>query len=314
MQQQNLHHFFSGGQPSAPVPLPAAKKRGRPREKAPEPVNPSRIKDPRGGDRKSSKFKAANQIPPVGNSGSSSLHRAVSAAEESATKRAKEDLPPAASSEPNVQSEPAAESPQQPPLPSDPEIAANRIRDQLLLAGASPELAEEMIAADFNNCPADETDDDGIDPDAVLGDPNAVGDESGDEGEGGGELRRQRPTNRYRGPDASYVLRITTELRKSNRAGRGLSSLWNAIRKRDVLIKAPSGSYLVEQGVKNGLKPDPSHFTAPDIMVMALHESFPDYQMCCPECGDTHVSPKGWADAPRGVYDLKQFSLLFSRG
>lgn len=125
MQQQNLHHFFSGGQPSAPVPLPAAKKRGRPREKAPEPVNPSRIKDPRGGDRKSSKFKAANQIPPVGNSGSSSLHRAVSAVEESATKRAKEDLPPAASSEPNVQSEPAVESPQQPPLPSHSEIAAN---------------------------------------------------------------------------------------------------------------------------------------------------------------------------------------------
>ncbi|KAJ3069206.1 hypothetical protein HDU98_007735 [Podochytrium sp. JEL0797] len=207
MQQQNIHHFFPGRQPSVPVPPPPPpRKRGRPPNDR-QPVDPLKPKDPRGGDRKSSKFKASSQIPAAGPSTSSSSTAARKDDTESMTKRVKLNSPAVSSaSEQRVQPDPAAERPQQPPTQSaESVLAANRLRDQLLLAGASPEIADEMIAmADFNNCPLDEAEEDGIDPDVMFGDPNMVVDEPGDDDEGGDDLRRQRPTDRETGSKTLY--------------------------------------------------------------------------------------------------------------
>ncbi|KAJ3073463.1 hypothetical protein HDU98_001449, partial [Podochytrium sp. JEL0797] len=338
MQQSNLHHFFVRGQPvpsAPPVPPPLSKKRGRPaKEKPSAPANPLG-RDGRGGNRKSAAFKTANQPKPTAGPLKSAANHLLKDSQHSA--EVEDSLPVAESSAKRAKpvSAPTSDSrtdaslvtPPPPSSGSSNSSLASLMRAELTRLGASAAIADEVVSTvDFNNCPLPmegngdgEGDfDDGIDPDEMDGDPNLCNDSETDEEGGVGRERsggaRQRPTNRYIGPASMYVSRVTNELRKADKLGRGTSPRWKAIRERHVRIEAPSASCEIEKDVSKGLEPDPLHSTAPDIVVMALHESFPGFCLTCPECGNAGVKPKGWADAPRLIYDLDSYFVFFARG
>ncbi|KAJ3013756.1 UNVERIFIED_CONTAM: hypothetical protein HDU68_000562 [Siphonaria sp. JEL0065] len=211
------------------------------------------------------------------------------------------------------------------PAISDPEQA---VREKLAAIGGTSEAVDEVLQVaqlDFDNCSAPNSDgaerdaaeeawEDGVDPDEFGGDPNSV--DSADESETGDEeavASRKRPENRYVGPDAAYVNNITCHCVNLTGGVVGLQ-VCGFNQKTRHSIKAPSASFQVENDIRHNREPNPMHSTAPDIVVMALHESFPKYKLTCPECGTLEVKPKGWADAPRGIYDLNGFFVFFARG
>jgi hypothetical protein len=246
-------------------------------------------KDRRGGDRKSAAFKAARW--PQATMRASSMNAPTS---------------------PTIALESPTESAAMRTSPSIVPLAPTE--------SATTPIVERNIEMNFNNYEVGDVGEDGgqNDGDDPDGDEtynpdtlNLEGEEDEIESAPDNPARDRR--RRYIGPAADYVLNITKRLRKSDVTGKGVDHLWTKIRGGDLWIHPPDAIHKIHTDVKKGLEPNPIHFASPKIFVFAPHESFPAAPFRCPYCGCSHISPKGWADAPRRVYGLTDAFFVYSR-